>query len=323
MGFSSLLGQPGARQTLERALSIGRVHHAYRFVGPAGVGKETAAFLLAQALVCEVPTPFGCGACSACRRALNLAESEPHVPKHPDVVLLGRKLYPAALLGGSSETSGISVEQIRRIVLARVGMPPHEARSLVFIMRDADELTAAAANALLKTLEEPRKNVHFILLTSRPAKLLDTILSRTLAVRFGPLPENELRVLLDREGIDPDLAPFSQGSVERARLLSDPDTRANQDAFVTHLDQALATGTTAAALAFSEKRPDGRDELTSLLAHAATIFAGRARESGDIKSWSFRYQLVVNALREVERNGSPGLVLESMLLSMMQCRVSG
>ena len=186
--FDRIRGQEPAVETLVRALRAGRVHHAYRFEGPPGVGKELAAFALAQSLVCERGGPVGCGACSACQRAVRIAEEDPHVPQHPDVVLLGRGLYPPAALGTATrETTGIGVEQVRRLVLSRVGFSPHEGRALVFIVRDADDFTAQAGNALLKTLEEPSARTHFVLLTSRANRLLDTIRSRTLPVRFARL----------------------------------------------------------------------------------------------------------------------------------------
>jgi DNA polymerase-3 subunit delta' len=313
-----LLGQPTAYQTLTRALLSGRVHHAYRFEGPAGVGKETAALLLAQALVCTEAPGDGCERCSACRRAVTFAKEAPEVPGHPDVVLVGRGIYPSGLLGGAGEATGISVEQIRRIVLPRVGMPPHEARNLVFLIRDADELTVAAANALLKTLEEPHSGVHFVLLTSRPAQLLDTILSRTLAVRFGALPEEALRTLLEREGLPQDVLEYAQGSLERARSLSDPSSRDVRQNFLSALDQALAAGHTEAALNFGDSRPDGRHELLEVLTHVATAFATRARSGGELSIWAERHQVVNQSIRMIRANASPALVLESMVGQLVE-----
>src|SRR4051812_48064913 len=103
MLLSTVLGQSGAIGTLERALRTGKVHHAYRFEGPNGVGKEMTAFALAQALVCATPAPEGhvhhaCGRCSACTRAVTFSSEPPQVPLHPDVVIVERGLYsPEAL----------------------------------------------------------------------------------------------------------------------------------------------------------------------------------------------------------------------------------
>src|SRR5437867_583727 len=146
-GFDRILGQSPALETLVRALRAGKVHHAYRFEGPNGVGKEMAAFALAQALVCESPPPEGyvhwaCGKCSACTRAVARSSAEPHLPIHPDVVILERGLYSAeALRRPRPELQDISVDQIRRLVLERQSFPPHEGRARVFIIRRAHELS--------------------------------------------------------------------------------------------------------------------------------------------------------------------------------------
>src|SRR4030095_522931 len=102
MAFADILAQEPAVRTLTRALETGRVHHAYRFEGPDGVGKELAAFALAQSLVGE-KSPAACPGCRACRRAVTLSEQEPRVPLHPDVVLVERGLYRSVLGSGASE----------------------------------------------------------------------------------------------------------------------------------------------------------------------------------------------------------------------------
>src|SRR2546422_10640474 len=96
--LSQLRAQEAARRTIERALETGRVHHAYLFDGPDGVGKEMAAFGLAQALVCEARGPNGdaaCGACSACARTVPRDE----LPRHPDIVVIERGRYEPGQIG--------------------------------------------------------------------------------------------------------------------------------------------------------------------------------------------------------------------------------
>lgn len=314
MSLQLLLGQEIAKTTLLRAIASDKVHHAYRFEGPEGVGKETAAFLFAQALVCESPTSQGgCQACSACRRATTLSSEDPKVPQHPDVILLGRGLYPANLLGGASEATGISVEQVRRIVMARLGFPPHEGRAMVVIIRAADELTVSAANALLKTLEEPRNRTHFVLLTARPMKLLDTIRSRTLAVRFGPLASEVMGELLSANDLPLEVLPYAQGSLARARELASPEARGLRDDFLNGLDLALTQKHPRAALDFADQRPDARNDLIALLSHAATSYAHRAHEETHSELYALRHVELIRAVREVEANVSPALVLESLV----------
>jgi DNA polymerase-3 subunit delta' len=317
--FSQVLGQEPAVTTLARALASGRVHHAYRFEGPPGVGKELAAFALAQALVCEKGT--GCGQCSACRRAVTLSDSDPRVPLHPDVVLLGRGLYRGLLGGSSSEATGISVEQIRRIVLARVGFPPHEGRALVFIVRDADEITVQAANALLKTLEEPQERTHFILLTSRASRLLDTIRSRSLPVRFGPLPDRVVASILEARGLDPSVAPVAQGSASLALELADPEAKSERDAFVDAAFVALGAGDLAPALKLAEGQKKDRDGLKAQLSFFAQAVASQAATAitHDAKlalTRAFQHRTVLEAIDALERNVQPGLALEAMFVKL-------
>ena len=320
MPFADVLGQEAAIATLERALAIGRVHHAYRFEGPPGVGKERAAFALAQSLVCESGPP-ACGHCKSCHRAVTLSTEEPRVPLHPDVVLLGKGLYRGFLGGSSTESAGISVEQVRRIVLARVGFPPHEGRALVFIVRDADEITVQAANALLKTLEEPHERTHFVLLTSRPSRLLDTIRSRSLPVRFNPLPEGVIAGILSRQGLDPAVAPLAQGSAALAVELADPEARQERDAFVAGALAALTAPDLAPSLKLAETEKRDRDGLRAQLAFFAQALAAEARvAAGDAPDKALRravqHRTVLDAIRDVERNVQPALALEAMFVRL-------
>lgn len=326
MVFDAILGQDPAVQILRRALATGRVHHAYRFEGPAGVGKRTVAFALAQSLVCQRPQPEGCGECSACRRATTLAEAEPHVPLHPDVLLVSRGLYPKNLLGKSTEEkTGISVEQIRRVVLSRAGYEPHEARALVVIVQDAEELTPSAANALLKTLEEPHARVHFVLLTSRPRKLLDTIRSRSLAVRFGPLPDAALRTILERRGISPERLALARGSAKHALELADDEQRERLDAFTEGMERALRNPHVGASLEFLSSQPNDRDRVrASLLAFAGHLaLEGRslaAEAPARAATRAHQYQAVERALALLERNVSTTLTLEGMLIELQRAQ---
>jgi DNA polymerase III subunit delta' len=302
-----------------RALESGRVHHAYRFEGPTGVGKEMAAFALAQSLVCTKGGRLGCGECGACQRAVHLSDEDPHVPLHPDVVLLGRGLYPAAALGTASrESTGIGVEQIRRLVLSRVGFSPHEGRAFVFIVREAEDLTQQAANALLKTLEEPPQRTHFVLLTSRPRRLLDTIRSRTLSVRFGPLPEDVLEGILEQHGRSKECARAAEGSAEAALSLSDEEAARARSDFVKSAIEATLAPTLEGAIAFAQARPEDRDDLRQNLQALCRHLTreAHAQLSGDARLASLaakRYSIVYEALDAIDRNGQPALALEAMI----------
>jgi len=324
--FDAILGQATAIGTLTRALRSGHVHHALRFEGPDGVGKELTAMAVAQALVCSGGDPLGCGTCSACRRASTFSDGTPKVVHHPDIIFVERGFYPPETIGRSRpETQDISVDQVRSVVLTHAAYPPHEGRARVFIVRRADELSNSAANALLKTLEEPGAGTHFILLTSRPSRLISTIRSRSFRIRFNPLPRPVLLDLLKTRGVGDDRAnevvDLAAGSASLALKLADPDASSGRNAFVQAAIDALHSKDAAGLLALAESRSKDkqvlRENLEALaarlarMAHAET-FANEARAPLD----AIRYQIVLQAMRELDRNASPALLIESMMLRM-------
>lgn len=320
--FSSIVGQPAAIRTLSQALASGRIHHAYRFEGPAGVGKRLTAIAFAQALLCE-SEPRGCGQCSACRRAATLSPEAPHVPTHPDFIWVGRGLYSGTVLS-AKEATGISVEQIRKVVLTRTGYGPHEGRALVILIEDADELTVSAANALLKTLEEPEPGVHFVLNTARPNRLLDTLRSRTLAVRFGALSDEALVELAASQGFDPKVVPFAEGSVERALVLADPTHASAQENWVNALERALQAPHLGPGLELAAALPKDRHEVVALLQSYAQRLAyevrqlSRAtpRDEAVLLRRAQHFARVEFALEALERNVAPALTLEALLVEL-------
>ncbi len=198
--LSQILNQDSAIKTLVRAIDVDKVHHAYLFNGPGGVGKKLAAVAMAMALNCKVSSK-GCGECSDCRRIASA--------NHPDV----RILSPA------DGKRNILIEAIRDAELW-IGQRPYEGRSRVLIITPADAMNSAAANALLKTLEEPRRGNHLILVTSAISSLLPTVRSRCQIVRFRALETKTVASLLQKEGMNKEqaelLASMSDGSMEKA-----------------------------------------------------------------------------------------------------------
>jgi DNA polymerase-3 subunit delta' len=296
------------------------VHHAYRFEGPAGVGKKRTAIAFAQSLLCTAPVAGeGCGVCAACKRAGTLAHETPEVPLHPDFIWVRRGLYPPPFLS-SKEATGISVEQIRKVVLGRTGYGAHEGRALVVFIEDAEELTISAANALLKTLEEPGPKVHFVLHTSRPHRLLDTLRSRTLAVRFGSLPEAVVEGLLTSHGFDASFATQAEGSVERALQLANSEVAERNRNWLRAFDQALQAPHLGPGLELTRDLPKGRQEVTALLTAYALQLANSARDPrvGEAQkaAVAYRYQKLDYALDAIEHNVNPSLAVEALLVEL-------
>ena len=194
-----VIGQNRAVSLLKRSLEIGAVSHAYLFTGPAHVGKMTLAINLAQAVNCEV-TEAPCGQCDSCQKIASA--------KHADVQILDLNRD-----GDSAEGENrvkIGVGQIEELQHA-ANLPPFEGKYKVFIINGADLLSIAAANRLLKTLEEPVDRVIFILLTTSEQLLPVTVISRCQRVQLLPLATVALEdILKSRWGIE----------AEKARLLA-------------------------------------------------------------------------------------------------------
>ncbi|MEZ4607649.1 MAG: DNA polymerase III subunit gamma/tau [Deinococcales bacterium] len=186
--FDQVIGQEHIKEVLIAALSKGRIGHAYLFSGPRGVGKTTTARLLAMAVNCEheVVAERPCGVCASCMLVRQAS--------HPDVIEL-------------DAASNNSVEDIRDL-REKVRLASIRGGSRVWILDEAHMLTKSAANALLKTLEEPPSKLVFILATTEPEKLPPTILSRCQHYRFRRLSEDEiaskLKLLCDKAQVEAD-----------------------------------------------------------------------------------------------------------------------
>jgi DNA polymerase-3 subunit delta' len=251
-------------------------------------------------------------------------------PLHPDVVVLERGLYePAAIGRRTPETQDISVDQVRTLVLARAAFAPHEGRAKVFIVRRADELSPTAANALLKTLEEPGARTHFVLLSSVGDSLLPTIRSRAQRVRFGPLPDDVVTELLAERGVErahaEAIANLAGGSMATALVLSDAEASARRDEFVSRAMGALDAGSLSASLELAEDaKKVSRDALVAQIGAFASALAAKARAavvkgaSGDRTAdmAAARHGLALATTQQIEANASAQLAVEAMLIKM-------
>lgn len=177
--FREVFAQDTALAILRNALSRDKLASAYLFEGPSGVGKHKAALALARAVVCA-------GASDPEATARRIANGT-----HPDV----RTFLPR-----EEGDRNIQVETVREQILPFTQFAPFEAKRAFVLLPEADvsfpDNHPEAANALLKTLEEPRAGVHFILLAERPDRLLITIRSRCQKVRFARLPDPALATIL-------------------------------------------------------------------------------------------------------------------------------
>ncbi|MBP3885379.1 MAG: DNA polymerase III subunit gamma/tau, partial [Olsenella sp.] len=175
--FADVVGQQHVVSTLENAVLEGRTSHAYLFCGPRGTGKTTMARILAKALMCEqAPGQLPDGTCEQCRL---IASGE-----HPDVYEL-------------DAASRTGVDNVREEIINRVSFAPVRGNYKFYIIDEVHMLTTAAFNALLKTLEEPPEHVVFVLCTTDPQKIPETILSRVQRFDFRAIGNEDIEAHLE------------------------------------------------------------------------------------------------------------------------------
>lgn len=173
-----IIGHEQQMEQLKKAALQGRLPNAYLFCGPKGVGKRSTANWFSKALVCEHTKDAcveACGNCAGCKKSAN--------GNHPDQFVL------------EPDGEWIKIDQVRELQ-ASLQFHPLESRVKLAIIDDADRMTDAASNSLLKTLEEPPAFTHFILISSLPHRLLPTIRSRCQTMVFRPLCDQSVADLL-------------------------------------------------------------------------------------------------------------------------------
>jgi DNA polymerase-3 subunit delta' len=220
MSLKDVRGQEAAMRVLTGAMSRGRLASAYLFAGEQGIGKRLTAMNFAKALNCQGPASDGGGFADSCDRCPSCRKIE--AGAHPDVLVLAPE-------GGASEEGGskggarekkhiIRVDEIRRLLEA-LSLKPHEARTRVAVVDDAETMNDEAANAFLKTLEEPSATDIIILVSSAPDLLPETVRSRCSRVNFRPLPTSACAELITEKAMGKRPAPEG-GGAEALALLS-------------------------------------------------------------------------------------------------------
>jgi DNA polymerase-3 subunit delta' len=279
-----------------RAISRDRLSQGYLFVGPAGIGKRTFAVKLASCLFCErhADTDLeACGECAACRQMA--------AGSHPDFFQVGcpegKRELPISVFLGEEDERG------RAGLCFQLSLSPVSGGRRFAVIDDADAMNDAAANAFLKTLEEPQPGAVLVLIAERPDELLPTIRSRCQTVRFSPLADSDVTQLLLFREIAPDLssaqaaATLAEGSPAVAARLLDPALRALREALIEELNkQPFDPSRTAERLVKGiDPFPDlaaQRDAVAWLAHFAATFFRQVARslveqETSDTISTAF------------------------------------
>jgi DNA polymerase-3 subunit delta' len=246
-----VIGHEWAVAQLARALHYGRSRHAYLFTGPEQIGKTTLAHTFAAALNCTGPTP-PCGQCRACTLIARNA--------HPDLTVV------------EAETAGgtLKIDQVRALQQT-LALRPFEARYRVAILLNFHQANPAAANALLKTLEEPSPDVVLLLTAISADLLLPTIVSRCQPLNLRPLPIQTVRAALEQHFAAPPetaqtLAQLSGGRIGWAiRALADPSALELRHEALATLDGIL-TANRRERFALVERMAQDKPGLLDVLA---------------------------------------------------------
>jgi DNA polymerase-3 subunit delta' len=321
MRFEQIYGHQKPIAVLKGAMASGRIAHAYLFYGMDGIGKKTAASLFARALNCSDVDP-PCGGCASCRKAER--------NNHPNIITV------------QAEGQFIKIGAVKEIQ-ARMAFRPAEGRR-VFILQEADRMNAAAANALLKTLEEPSADNILLLTTARPHALPQTILSRCQYLRFPPLPQREVaRFLREKEGLAAAaaaiLAASAGGSIGRAVEMNREDFLATRNAILELLAEdnpedllkrvafAGRFGTEREALLERLRilgngyrdglvlRETGEEERLMFRDRVSVIEAVAGRLSG--RDLVGNIAAVEAAMSAIAQNANKSLTLEAMLIKLV------
>jgi len=224
--FKEIIGQEKAIAFLRRVATNDKIASAYLFAGIQGIGKTTTAVAFALLLNCTEPgNEDGCGKCTSCRRILD--------GNHPDIIQVGL----------DEEKNAIGINQIREIN-RQLAFAPVLGRYRVIIIDPAEKMTLEAANAFLKSLEEPPPGTVLILTVRDPKELLPTIVSRCQRVPFKPLPTGQIAnwLVMERSVDEEDariLARLSEGSLGTALSMAEEGLLTERVSWIEMLDGAI------------------------------------------------------------------------------------
>ena len=214
MGFEGLLGNEHIKKNLELSLEKGHISHFYLISGPEGSGKHTLADLLAAAILCQGGHK-PCGSCTPCRK-------------------VREKVHPDYITVDDPEKKTVPVDLIRQ-ARADIYVQPNESEHKIYLFPRAQDMGLPGQNALLKVLEEPPAYGVFLLLTTNADALLPTVRSRCTELRMQPLPQSQLRSVLEKEytGVSAEAlsaaAERSGGFLGQAKRLLDEDGQVRQE----------------------------------------------------------------------------------------------
>ncbi len=310
-------------RVLTALLKNRQIPQALLFAGIDGIGKSVAASLFAKAANCEIPPEiqtdtqalesWSCGECRTCRKI----DSN----NHPDILTIDPK------------KNQIHIETIRSLITT-LGFTPYSAEHRFILIRSAEKMTPAAGNALLKILEEPPNQTHFLLTAAKVSDLLPTILSRCQIIRFQPWPDNVIEShLIDQYALDKPTAEttvrLAAGSQVKAIDLANKNWVNTQKWAIDALER-IDQLTVRQRLILAERLAQKKNDLETLLIWLKTVILEKVKmqsvamashqtnsqRRASMKQLINRYEIVEDALYFLSTNVNRRMVLEKMLLAL-------
>ncbi len=239
--FEKLLGNDQIKEAVLRMMAKDRFPHSALFVGEKGVGKKLFALEIARSFLCQNPNDFqACEVCTSCKRIGVFSFPTSDKKDDFDKVFLSEHLDVGQIISFKRNISVAAIRELER----EANFRPFEGKARFFIVDDAEKMNDSAANALLKTLEEPSATTYIFLITSRPMSLLQTIRSRCQTIRFAPIEAKKIeQFLVSKSGfsaIDAQLlARLSAGSIGRALSLDLVNFRTQRGRMISVLEGIL------------------------------------------------------------------------------------
>lgn len=286
----NIVGHEELRKKLRNLITQEKVSHAYLFYGKAGIGKKLSAIEFAKNIMClNNKEGFACGECESCKTFQN----------NGDFYII------------EPEKNTIKVDEIRNLI-NEIYLKPTKGKKKCFIINDADLMNESAQNALLKVLEEPPKYASIILISENKEKLLGTIKSRIIEIKFNSLSEEEIRKILGEE-FDKEIINYSRGSVKKALTLSD-------DGYINIAEEIRKSFLEGNFLKINKKFEEIKSDknlkqnIKNILETVMLVCYKNLKDN--IEKYTHFITIINETNKNIERNANVDLALDNMILKI-------
>ena len=293
--FDEIIGNEPIKNELKRAVDENKVSHSYMFVGIEGIGKQMIAKEFAQIVLCTNEEEKGCHQCKSC------VEFMSH--NHPDFLYL------------EPDGSSIKIEQIRYLQ-RKIQEKPIISNKKVYIINDADKMTAEAQNCLLKTLEEPPEYSTIILVGSNENAFLNTIKSRCMKISFQPIETKYIKQYMEETygmtNISQNMLDAFQGSIGKAIILKD---KKEQYESIEDMIEKLDKTDMTELIKLGEPLYQSKDEIMNILDYINIILLKLSKENAQYANC---IDIIENTKKRLNQNANYDMCIDNMIFNMWE-----